>query len=400
MNNDNVKKQGFNDVPLVLHEPTWSSSLAKTIIELERLRVKRLGGPVPPYIFFQLKNIFQMLESLGSARIEGNRTTLAEFVEKVIENPSKKTEDEQLREIFNIERTIEFIENNITLGASIQRAHISEMHKILVDGLTPPSQGEGSRYPGLFRPIAVVIRGSVHVPPDPVRVSDYVEELLKFINQKVEPQHDLLITALAHHRMAWIHPFDNGNGRLIRMFTYALLIKQGFQVKAGRILNPTAVFCMDRKKYYQMLELADSGEKEKVLIWCEYVLKGLQVEIEKIDRLLDWVYLHKTILLPTLSFALERQLITKREFDILRAVVGSPKMSIKSSDIEKIIGQESSVQRSRIIKRLKDKNMLKPLKEKGRVYTIGFSNNYLLRGIIYILEQNGFIPKSLNQNNK
>ena len=40
--------------------------------------------------------------------------------------------------------------------------------------------------------------------------------------------------------------------------------------------------------------------------------------------------------------------------------------------------------------------MLIPLKPKGRVYTIGFANNYLLRGVAYVLEQNGFVPKSLN----
>lgn len=394
---ENVKKPEFHDVPLVLPEPDWNSTLAKTVIELERLRVKRLGGPVPPYIFFQLKDIFQMLESLGSARIEGNRTTLAEFVEKVIENPTKQTDDEKLREIFNIDRAIKFIEENITRDAAIQRIHISEMHKILVDGLTVPPQGEGSRYPGAFRPIAVTIQGSSHIPPDPVRVQDYVQELLDFVNRPVDPQHDLLVAALAHHRMAWIHPFDNGNERLIRMFTYALLIKQGFQVKTGRILNPTAIFCMDRKQYYQTLERADSGTREGVLAWCEYVLGGLRQEIEKIDHLLDREYLLKAVLMPTLSFALERKLITPREIDILRAVVNNPNMSIKSADIAKVIGEESPVQRSRIILRLRKKGMLRPLKENGRIYRIAFVNNYLLRGVINVLAKNEFIPASLQE---
>lgn len=387
----------FHEVPLVLYEPSWGSSLAKTIIELERLRVKKLGGPVPPYVFFQLKEIFQMLESLGSARIEGNRTTLAEFVEKVIEDPSRKTKDEKMREIYNIERAIEFIEEQISPNADIQRAHISEIHKILVDGLTPPPHGEGSRYPGNFRSVSIAIKGSSLVPPEPLLVPAYMQELLDFVNKPVDPQNDLLITALSHHRMAWIHPFDNGNGRLVRMFTYALLIRQGFQVKDGHLLNPTAVFCMDRKQYYAMLENADSGEKDKALAWCEYVLNGLREEMEKIDRLLDRKYLLETILSPALSFALERENITRREYDILRAVMQNPDMSIKSADIETVIGKESPVQRSRIIKRLKDKKMLMPLTEKGRVYTMGFANNYLLRGVIHVLEQNGFIPQSLNQ---
>lgn len=392
----NVNKATFKDIPLKLYDPKWGSKLANTIIELEKLRVKKLGGPVPPYIFFQLKDIFQILESLGSARIEGNNTTLAEFVEKIIENPSKEVKDEGMREIFNIERAIEFIEKNVKKTTRLDRALISEIHKILVDGLTPPPAGEGSRNPGMLRPINVTIKRSSHIPPETIKVPEYFEELMQFIDQPLDAQYHLLVIALSHHRMAWIHPFDNGNGRLVRMFTYALLIKQGFQVKSGRILNPTAIFCMDRERYYEMLTLADSGEEEKTLEWCMYVLDGLRIEIEKIDKLLDLVYMTDSILLPMLSYALEREHITKREYEILSTLVKSKGMSIKSIDLEKIIGQESSVQRSRILKRLKDKNMLRPLKENGRIYTIGFANNYLLRGVVHILEKNNFIPASLN----
>jgi Fic family protein len=196
--------------------------------------------------------------------------------------------------------------------------------------------------------------------------------------------------------MTWVHPFDNGNGRMVRMFTYAMLIKQDFQVKTGRILNPTAIFCMDREKYYEMLSLADSGEQADLLEWCTYVLGGLKREIEKIDKLLDAKYVIDVILLPALTEALEKKMITDREHEILKALVRSDDMTIKSLDLEKVIGQESPVQRSRIIRKLLDKKMLQPIQENGRIYTIGFNNNYLLRSVIRALEQNGFIPSSLN----
>ncbi len=388
---------GQLEISVQLFEPTWGSSLATAIIELEKLRIKALGGPVPPYIFFQLKDIFHILESLGSARIEGNQTTLSEFVESVISSPNKEKADEGLQEIKNIEAAIEFIESNIGKDTIFNRALISQIHKILVEGLNLPPNGEGSRYPGALRPINVTISGSKHVPPDQIKVPDYFDALMDFVNKETISQNHLLITAIAHHRMAWIHPFDNGNGRLIRMFTYAMLIKQGFQVKSGRILNPTAIFCIDRDRYYEKLALADSGEKEGVLDWCLYVLEGLRQEIEKIDKLLDLSYMTINILTPVLDYALEREHITKREYSILLAVVKSPTMSIKSADLEGVIGSESSVQRSRIIKRLKDKKMLFPLKGNGRVYTIGFANNYLLRGVMDVLERNGFIPAFLSR---
>lgn len=400
---DNINKKQFKEIPLKIYDPKWNSKLSNTIIELEKLRVKRLGGLVPPYIFFQLKDIFQKLESLGSARIEGNNTTLAEFVEKVIKDSPDKIKDEKMKEINNIEKAIEFIEEKVNKKTKIDRFLISEIHKILVDGLTPPPKGEGSNYPGQLRPVNISIKQSSLVPPHHIKVSQYFDELINHINKPYAIQYHLLLVAISHHRMAWIHPFDNGNGRLVRMFTYALLIKQGFQVKAGRILNPTAIFCMDRNKYYNMLSSADSGNSKKVLEWCSYVLEGLRSEIEKIDKLLDLKYMINTILLPMLSYSLAEEDITKREYDILSSLVKSKDMAIRSGDLEKVVIQKSqkqesnSVQRSRIIKRLKDKSMLIPLKEKGRIYTIGFANNYLLKGIAHVLGENHFIPPSLNK---
>jgi len=392
-----VQGRKFKEIPLELYKPEWDSALASTVVELERLRVKRLGGPVPPYIFFQLKELFHWLESLGSTRIEGNRTTLAEFVEKVIEKIPKDTKEEQLREIFNVDRAIDFIEKNIQEGTEITRAHISEIHKTIVDGLTPPSKkGEGSDYPGQLRPINATIQKSDLVLPDTVKVPEYFDELLNFVNTKRDQKDDLLVTALAHHRMTWIHPFDNGNGRMVRMFTYALLIKQGFQVQTGRILNPTAIFCMNRDKYNEMLSEADTGEPGKILAWCDYVLAGLKEEIEKIDHLLDRKFTTEKVLLPALDFALDRKQITQREHNILQALVRKDDMTLRSADLDTVIGEESPVQRSRIIKKLREKGMFHPLKEDGRIYTIGFINNYLLRGVIKSLEDNSFVPKSLN----
>ncbi len=397
MNSEIENKKLFKDIPLKLYEPTWGSSLASVILELEQLRVKKLGGPVPPYVFFQLKNIFQILESLGSARIEGNRTTLAEFVERVIESKGLPVDgDEQIREISNIEKTINFIEKQVNRDTLITRAFLSEIHGLIVKDLPTPPHGEGSKYPGRYRPVPVSIQKSKHVPPDPLQVSEYMDELISFVNTPMESKNDLLANVLAHHRMAWIHPFDNGNGRVVRMSTYALLIKQGFAITNGHILNPTAIFCNDRKHYYDMLELADSGEPEKVLQWCEYVITGLRDEIKKIDRLLDYEYVTLNILKPSILFAKERQFITERECAILEKVVTSDGMCIKSKDIESVIGEVSQVHRSRIILGLREKGMLVPTKEGGRVYRIGFNNNYLLRAVIHVLEQEDFVPESLN----
>ena len=75
----------FNHHDLSLINPSFDSPLVDVLTELEHLRRLQLGGTTPPQVFFQLKRIFHMLESLGSARIEGNHTTLADYVESKLE---------------------------------------------------------------------------------------------------------------------------------------------------------------------------------------------------------------------------------------------------------------------------------------------------------------------------
>ncbi|GAB3650378.1 hypothetical protein GCM10027591_07760 [Zhihengliuella somnathii] len=53
-------------------------------------------------------------------------------------------------------------------------------------------------------------------------------ELLDFINAPADKSFDLLKVAIVHHRFVWIHPFGNGNGRVGRLLTNALMVKAGF----------------------------------------------------------------------------------------------------------------------------------------------------------------------------
>ncbi|MEI2694330.1 MAG: hypothetical protein V9E90_04610 [Saprospiraceae bacterium] len=79
----------FLHYELKLIEPVFGSALTDLIIELDYLRKKPLGGSTHPKVFFQLKHIFHTLESIGSARIEGNNTTIAEYIETKLAGSKK-----------------------------------------------------------------------------------------------------------------------------------------------------------------------------------------------------------------------------------------------------------------------------------------------------------------------
>lgn len=370
---------------LSMIEPDFGSHLTDLIIELDYLRKKRLGGSTHPKIFFQLKRVFHYLESIGSARIEGNHTTIAEYIETKIKKP--KIKGEKLEEIENLDYAMNFIDKTID-NTLVNRAFIKELHKKVVANLSPKVEGDST--PGEYRKKNIKISGASHIPPDYMQVIDYMEELNTFINNNYKQKYDLLKIALTHHRFVWIHPFSNGNGRTVRLLTYAQLVKSGFNVNIGRIINPTAIFCVDRQKYYSLLGRADSGKKKELLAWCEYVLVGLKQEIEKIDKLLDYSYLSKRVLLPTVDFSLDRKVITKIEADILKVAVN--KKLFQAHDLKGIFPDKTPLYISRQIKRLKDRHMISPESKNSRKYLIDFGNNYLLRGVIKMLDECGFLP--------
>jgi len=381
-------EEKINDFKLRLIEPRFDSVLVNTIIELEKLRApRRIRSRVHPFIFSQLKEIFHQLESLASVRIEGNNTTLSDIVEKTIDGSIKSSREEAIKEYLNNQSALLFIEQNIKQGTVINRHFISEFHKMTVDGLDPSKEGDYT--PGEYRKKEVVINKSSHVPPLAVRVPELMDELIDFINNHRDQKYKLLLTAIAHHRFVWTHPFGNGNGRTVRLLTYAMLMSQGFSV--DHILNPTAVFCNNRNLYYEMLAEADKGDDEGLLKWCEYVLNSLLEEIKKIDLLLDYDYLIPNILIPTLNYALERKNINKEEYQILKLAVEIPGQEIVASDINKILNKKYHTQVSVFIGKLKKEGLLVDAPGKKRSYVISFNSNHLLRGIINSLRYGNFI---------
>ena len=380
----------FKHFDLGLIEPDFNSDFMNVILELNHLRRQRLYGSTKPWLFFQLKEIFHLLESVGSARIEGNRTTVSEYIEQKIEK--SETPSERFTEISNVEKAMTFIDENMSKGADITTHFIRELHRITVNDLDK----EGDKTPGNYRSWGVKIAQSSHIPPDPITVKNYMDELLNFINTDHGKQYDLIKVALAHHRFAWVHPFGNGNGRVVRLMTYVLLIKYGFKVSEEQLLNPTAVFCNNRDTYYKMLSIADQGDKPSLLTWCEYVLTGIRDEIIKVNKLLDHDYLFNKILKPSVLLANERGLIDKSELEVLK--MGLQLQEFKASDVSKALPDLTDRQRTHLIQKLRINQMIEPLKENGRTYGVVFYNNYLMRSLITFLEKEGFIPEYYENN--
>lgn len=364
--------------PLTLPVIGFNAPIVSLLFKLERLRGISLSGTTPTEWFFQLKESFQLLEALGSSRIEGNNTTVIDYVTR-----EKSHNDENFTEISNLENALKFIEKSTN---PIDEDFICNLQKIAVSNLVI----EGDTNAGHFRDKPIYIPSSNHEPPEPYEIPKLMKDLVRFIQKKCDPQYDLLKVCIAHHRLVWIHPFFNGNGRTARLLTYAMILRL-FNVHQERLFNPTAVFCENRNKYYKMLAIADSGNNEAIITWCEFVLKGLLEELQKTEKLTDLHYVKTQILEPAIQNTFRKKIISKEFLDALLISLQRP--IFQAADLSEIWAD--SFLRSRNIRKLQETELIAPIKTGARKYMLNFSSGPLLREIMFTLHNLGFFSESL-----
>ncbi|MBO9688950.1 MAG: Fic family protein [Mitsuaria chitosanitabida] len=101
------------------------------------------------------------------------------------------------------------------------------------------------------------------------------------------------VVACAHHRMAWIHPFADGNGRATRLQTHAAL----WQLSGG-LWSVNRGFARRRDEYYARLSEADMARQgdldgrgnlsERMLAqWCRFFLDVCMDQVSFMGKLLD-----------------------------------------------------------------------------------------------------------------
>ncbi len=383
----------YKPFPLALIIPDFDSEIADLVIDLDHLRRKEIHTWTHPLVYHDLISLFHTIEAVGSARIEGNNTQLLDLMD-ADQSPESRI-PEGVKEIRNMEKALVHIDRIIN-GQAIDLDFISEVHRLIMADLRPPPAGDGDHWPGRFRQEEVGIGHSSHLPPPPWEIVPLMKELIAFMNTEHAPKYDLIKAALFHHRFVWTHPYGNGNGRTARLLTYALMIKQGFRLNDSRIINPTSVFCMDRRLYYNMLSGADAGSREGLENWCTYMLRGLRDEIRKIDLLSDHTYLSEKIIQPALVLSKEEKRITSRERHMLKIAFDAG--TVSATHYRDLFRDKTPQEISRRIRGLRDKNLLLSLSEGSRKYVINLKAGLLRLGIMEALDQQGFLPPQLPDN--
>lgn len=135
---------------------------------------------------------------------------------------------------------------------------IRELHRrfvsLLPESLRTVQGDEGEtliNVPGELR--ARHVKVGVHVAPEPEAVPGLLAAFAE--GWRLLPK-TLAHILLAHHRFTWIHPFVDGNGRIARLLTTAMLIRAGLD--ADGLWSLSRGLAKRRDRYYEQLAAADA----------------------------------------------------------------------------------------------------------------------------------------------
>ena len=168
----------------------------------------------------------------------------------------------------------------------VSRGDVCNLHRFIVSGVRG-----GYANPGRVRETEVIIGDREgddivmhHTPPPPHEVTPLIDALMDWLSKvkhypspaqiakgKVDAWvHGVIVAGIAHHRLTWIHPFLDGNGRTARMFTTMLLYNRGYDFKY--LFDLSSYYNRDRNRYYGALRTTD--ETGDYTPWLEYFLGG------------------------------------------------------------------------------------------------------------------------------
>lgn len=212
--------------------------------KLKRLQKFR---PLPQTAVKKLREKFQIEMTYNSNAIEGNSLTLKETFWVISEGVTVK--NKPLKDHLEAKDHHEALEWLYELVQPQKRVTVSE--KLIRELHSIVMKKTDEDWAGRYRQSNVFIAGTDHTPPDASAVPAAVAQLIDWFGKNQRRLHPIELAAQLHHRLVFIHPFLDGNGRMARLIMNLVLMKQGY---------PLAIILKnDRKKYYQVLQQADKN---------------------------------------------------------------------------------------------------------------------------------------------
>lgn len=222
-------------------DPQLASRIGEKLKKLNSLR------PLHPSIVSKLKQQFAIDMTYNSNGIEGNSLTLKEtawVIQDGLTIKGKPLKDHL--EAKDHYEALEFLYETVEYNRqqTISEVFIRALHQLVVRETEREEAGK-------YRTVNVMITGSDHTPPDMSGVSLKMYNFMRWIKNNQKKLHPIELAALIHHKIVYIHPFVDGNGRTARLVMNLTLMQEGYPL--------VVVLKNDRQKYYRVLAQADKG---------------------------------------------------------------------------------------------------------------------------------------------
>ncbi|MBL1280856.1 MAG: Fic family protein [Fluviicola sp.] len=273
---------------------TYREELSTTFERLQdKLAVLNKARPLSQSALSKIKEVLQIEWTYNSNSIEGNTLNLRETQMVLQEGITIK--GKSLREHFEAKNHETAIHYLTTL---VHKNYILSCHDILsLHGLVLRSIED--EFAGRIRNAGVRISGANFTPPNAYRASELLNELISFTNNNPLCLNEIELATVFHHKMVWIHPFFDGNGRTVRLAMNLLLMRHGYP--------PAIILKTDRKKYYEALNQANKGNYHKLmLLMCQAVERSLNIYLTALpERDIDYKSITQIVREPSVPYGQE-----------------------------------------------------------------------------------------------
>ena len=187
--------------------------------------------------------------------------------------------------------------------------------------------------PGMHRETTVKV--GRHIPPWPENLNLFLRRFDEAYDaRRLSKLQRITSVAASHHRYVWIHPFLDGNGRVVRLMSYAALNNINVGSELWSVARGLA---RQTEEYKSILQSADAPRQgnldgrgtlsQKALVkFCEFFLEICIDQVEYMNNLLDFKVLSERIRihveemiamkeLPKGSYSLLREALLIGEFE-------------------------------------------------------------------------------------
>ena len=274
-------------------------------IELHRAAAA-LAATAHPITRAALARLVRIVNSYNSNLIEGVRTTPAEIDAALhadySHDPSRAASQRLAVAHVEVELWVTTIPATGPAAQVTSAEFLRDIHRGLyknvpaAERIVRASNGrEETVVPGEFRAEDVTV--GRHLAPSPASLPPLLERFQRGYDPGVLSEvQRIMAFAASHHRLLWIHPFLDGNGRVTRLFSVAYARRIGLD--GGGLWSIARGFARYHTEYFAALRAADSGRRsdldgrgdlslQTLELWCDLVVRVALDQITYMRSLLS-----------------------------------------------------------------------------------------------------------------